>query len=510
MTELTESKEISNLWPEVIKDFDIESFKQEVLSKQSFEEQIEVFDKSFNLFRNYYLCVTKADRKVLFSIYCGCSGCREKGERYSSEKEQIFNQFRARKYVALQKELDAIPNFVERVYHGYKYFGEGSGPYSYVPYEDAPEEFRASTLPKNGQEKEVWNIHVVDNLNETYFYNEDSSYYKKSYNYLARQINNQLRFAIYPQEVLAREIERIRQTYERPDLNIDAVSGLKGISTHERVGVEEFRNLVSGKPFDIFNGFSSLTFALVRLEQCQIVQYLRYLEEVRKYLSNTGTLPNSIMNNPLPPAYDPIITKTIRTLSRGYTSKSDYNLIDDQVKELSKEQAYTFLSRIAEGLKYVLTEHIKNCQHPPGQCTHQQAIERAHNSIANRLLDFIPVEPEAKATDSSGILSGLNNSQTVLLIYYTLKLFGLEPRKNMDVSQAAKVAHLLTGKELTTVNNSDLYQKFKQVPNFKQDKGLIEDLEIVKLRFKKAQLNEAVKMIDNEIETAKMERLNKQ
>ncbi|WP_460978979.1 hypothetical protein, partial [Spirosoma knui] len=133
-------------------------------------------------------------------------------------------------------------------------------------------------------------------------------------------------------------------------------------------------------------------------------------------------------------------------------------------------------------------------------------VEEAINSIQIRMIDFTPVESETNGTDGSGMLSRLSNAQTVLLIYYTLKIFGLEPRRGMDVTQAAKVAHLLTGKEFNKINNSDLYQKFKQVPNFKHDKSLIEDLEIIKPYFVRAQLNEAVKMIDNEIEIAKSER----
>lgn len=481
MTEPTNPAAIQHLWPEMVKDFDLESFKKQVSSKQTFEEQIEIFDRYFNLFLMRSLSVRLISDRLLFSIYCGCSSCKEKGEKYSIENEQSINQYREKKFIALQKELNDIPDYVERVRHSFKYFGERYAPGVYTPYEDAPEESKVATLPKTGIDAEVWNTYVIENLNETYFYNADNPSYKKSFHYQVNQINKQLRSAIYPHEELDREIKRIRQEHGRPDLVNLNLPGLERISPHTRIGIEEFRNLVSGKPFDVLRGFASETFLLTRLEQQHAVRYLKYLEGLNKQLTSDRALPDSIMSNLLPTSYDPIITKIIRTLAKGHTSKTDYNLVDDQIKELSQEQAYALLSRINAGLQHVLTEHIKICQHPPNSCTHQQSIERAHNSITNRMLDYAPVEPESKPTNGSSILSGLNNSQTVLIIYYILKIFGLEPRKGMDVTQAAKIAHLLTGKEFTLIGNSDFYKKFKQVPNFKQDKGLIEDLEIIRL-----------------------------
>ena len=102
-------------------------------------------------------------------------------------------------------------------------------------------------------------------------------------------------------------------------------------------------------------------------------------------------------------------------------------------------------------------------------------------------------------------LGGYTNSQLVLIFYYFFKQNGLEPRVNIDISPIAKFIHLITGKEFKAVTSSDFYKKLQTVPNFKTDKELINDLEAIKPLFKMVQLNEVVKMIENEIDLARNE-----
>jgi hypothetical protein len=109
-------------------------------------------------------------------------------------------------------------------------------------------------------------------------------------------------------------------------------------------------------------------------------------------------------------------------------------------------------------------------------------------------------QPKAKPQ-----LGGYTNSQLVLIFYYFFKQNGIEPRVNIDISPIAKFIHLITGKELKAVTSSDFYKKLLTVPNFKTDKELINDLEVIKPLFKMVQLNEVVKMIENEIDLARIE-----
>lgn len=115
-------------------------------------------------------------------------------------------------------------------------------------------------------------------------------------------------------------------------------------------------------------------------------------------------------------------------------------------------------------------------------------------------LETATTTPKAKPQ-----LGGYTNSQLVLIFYYFFKQNGLEPRVSIDISPMAKFIHLITGKEFKAVTSSDFYKKLQTVPNFKTDKELINDLEAIKPLFKMVQLNEVVKMIENEIDLARNE-----
>jgi hypothetical protein len=120
-------------------------------------------------------------------------------------------------------------------------------------------------------------------------------------------------------------------------------------------------------------------------------------------------------------------------------------------------------------------------------------------------LDKIFKLEQSTPTKAKPQLGGYTNSQLVLIFYYFFKQNGLEPRVSIDISPMAKFIHLITGREFKGVTSSDFYKKLQTVPNFKSDKELINDLEAIKPLFKMVQLNEVVKMIENEIDLARNE-----
>lgn len=97
------------------------------------------------------------------------------------------------------------------------------------------------------------------------------------------------------------------------------------------------------------------------------------------------------------------------------------------------------------------------------------------------------------------------NSQLVLIFYYFLKSAGLEIRKELNIATAAKFMHLITGKPFTESTHSEFYKKLQAAPNEKSDKELIKDLEVIKPLFEAVKLNDATKLIEQEIEIAKTE-----
>jgi hypothetical protein len=117
------------------------------------------------------------------------------------------------------------------------------------------------------------------------------------------------------------------------------------------------------------------------------------------------------------------------------------------------------------------------------RCEYEQKLETAPNT------------PKAKPN-----LGEYSNSQLVLIFYYFFKYSGIEPRVNTDIAPIAKFLHLITGKEFSNTQSSDFYKKLLKAPNHISDKTLISDLNHIKPLFQRVELNEIVKMIDNEID----------
>lgn len=91
-------------------------------------------------------------------------------------------------------------------------------------------------------------------------------------------------------------------------------------------------------------------------------------------------------------------------------------------------------------------------------------------------------------------------ARQLLAIHYLLSAgFGLGPHNGPDVSGLARLAHLLTGTPYTALQNSEIYKKYRQMPNFKKGPGLVADLLYIRSYFATLGLDTAVKLIDAEI-----------
>jgi len=97
-------------------------------------------------------------------------------------------------------------------------------------------------------------------------------------------------------------------------------------------------------------------------------------------------------------------------------------------------------------------------------------------------------------------LGKYTNSQLVLIFYYFFKGLGIELRRDTDIAPIAKFLHLITGKKLSKIQNSDFYIKLSKAPNFNADKSLFDDLNYIKPSFEAVGLNNVVRLIDNEID----------
>lgn len=96
----------------------------------------------------------------------------------------------------------------------------------------------------------------------------------------------------------------------------------------------------------------------------------------------------------------------------------------------------------------------------------------------------------------------INLSRQVLTLYYLMIEAGVHGRTNANVSDIARLAHVLFNKSFTTIQNSEVYKKFRNVPSIKEDKHLVKDLEFILPYFTALGMEKAVSEIRKDIDNA--------
>ncbi|HMT75474.1 MAG TPA: hypothetical protein PKA77_15485 [Chitinophagaceae bacterium] len=133
---------------------------------------------------------------------------------------------------------------------------------------------------------------------------------------------------------------------------------------------------------------------------------------------------------------------------------------------------------------------------------------------SERQLLLLNREPEAEVKQAGAVESGAREntqSRQLLALHYLLQAgFGIEPRSTVSVSSLARLAHLLTGTGYSSLQNSELYKKYLQMPNFKKGSALIADLRYIRSHFEEMGIQEAVKQIDAEIQREQKEQKSKE
>ncbi len=95
----------------------------------------------------------------------------------------------------------------------------------------------------------------------------------------------------------------------------------------------------------------------------------------------------------------------------------------------------------------------------------------------------------------------ITKARQLLAIYYLLKAgFDIEHRSSHAVSKIAKLIHLLTGTKLSSLQNSDIYKKYKEIPDYNKGEQLIADLKFIRPYFEEPGFEKILPMIDAKIE----------
>lgn len=92
-----------------------------------------------------------------------------------------------------------------------------------------------------------------------------------------------------------------------------------------------------------------------------------------------------------------------------------------------------------------------------------------------------------------------SESQQILALHYLLEHLGLHTRRDHNLSDFARFAHLLSRTQITTIDNSPKLSMTKRLFNPKNDHPSLKDLLFIKPFFEKMGLDGIVSIINNEI-----------
>lgn len=139
---------------------------------------------------------------------------------------------------------------------------------------------------------------------------------------------------------------------------------------------------------------------------------------------------------------------------------------------------------------------------------YRSLLQMCHNALSNakRFL-YLSMEPSTAGSQQHShqvdeepekMNKEFTKARQLLAIYVLLKAgFNVEHRDGQSVADVARLAHLLTGTRFTNIQNSDIYKKYRLMPEYKQGEALLEDLSFIRPFFDALQLSSACQLIDD-------------
>lgn len=162
-------------------------------------------------------------------------------------------------------------------------------------------------------------------------------------------------------------------------------------------------------------------------------------------------------------------------LEKGYYTEEVFNALPPDEKRLNDQDVSSLCNYMDDMLHKIL---------------HSTYLEETN-----------PTDSVSKAEVFEENDTDMTEARRLLAIHYLfVSTLGITPRGHTDVSNYARFAHLLLGKKITKLQDSNIYKKYKKLPYFNKGHQLIKDLQFIKPFFVALELQKAVDMIEKEIE----------
>ncbi len=161
-------------------------------------------------------------------------------------------------------------------------------------------------------------------------------------------------------------------------------------------------------------------------------------------------------------------------LFKGYYTTEEFNVLPKEVTALKQQEVSAFCNAMGDVL----------------------------SDLEYKTYKEDPTDTKMNSTEEKEE-SDTTEMQQLLAVHYLLKAgFGIEARGSNSVSQFTQLAHLLLGKKFTTLQNSNIYKKYKKLPNFDNPTQLIKDLKHILRSFEAMDLKSVVDLINKDLHEA--------
>lgn len=257
---------------------------------------------------------------------------------------------------------------------------------------------------------------------------------------------------------------------------------------------DEFAQLLAKK---FWNDYLEVLNRYNHAEKIEITEHLILIFQLASGYIKTG---NEKFAELIESYEDDLLTK-YRSRLVAYFSKGfiKYLLSDNVISEMNLITKEEFDDMAPEWPEFNAEDKEEFLLMSQNALSHARKLLYLHDK--GDALPTITIEETTNKADE--LDKGMTKARQLLAIYYFLKAsLGIEGRDGSSTSGIARFIHLLTGTKFTTVQNSDIYKKYLQMPNYKKDSQLIADLKFIRSYFVDLALDSAVNMIDDEIKRA--------
>jgi len=257
---------------------------------------------------------------------------------------------------------------------------------------------------------------------------------------------------------------------------------------------EEFAHLLAKK---FWNDYLEVLSRYTHAEKIEITEHLMLIFQLASGYIKTG---NEKFTELIETYEDDLLTK-YRSRLVAYFSKGfiKYLLSENVVSDLNLVTKEEFDAMSPAEQEFNSEDREEFLLMSQNALSHARKLLYLHDK--GDVVPTITLEETTILTDEPD--KDMTKARQLLAIYYFLKAsLGIEGRDGSSTSGIARFIHLLTGTKFTTVQNSDIYKKYLQMPNYKKDSQLITDLKFIRPYFVDLALDSAVKMIDEEIKRA--------